>query len=97
MPYIKQADRGRFIDPAKDIATKAECAGDLNYAITAICHFYLKKKGIKYANVNEVIGMLDCCKMELYRKVGAPYEDVKIAENGDVGIILPADLEGKKY
>lgn len=31
-----------------------------------------------------VLGMLECCKMELYRRHVAPYEDEKIIENGDV-------------
>jgi hypothetical protein len=31
-----------------------------------------------------VIGALENCKMELYRRKIAPYEDIKIEENGDV-------------
>jgi hypothetical protein len=41
--------------------------------------------------------MLECCKLELYRKIAAPYEDIKIQENGDVLIIHPDDLTGQKY
>lgn len=97
MPYIKQENRQKFDKAAKEVAQNAECAGDLNYAITVIIHSYLKKKGINYANINEVSGMLSCCNAEFYRRVAAPYEDVKVKENGDVGIIVPSDLEGKKY
>jgi predicted DNA-binding protein with PD1-like motif len=79
------------------LAHDAENAGDLNFILTSIIHTYLKKKGIKYANINEVIGMLECCKLELYRKIAAPYEDIKIQENGDVLIIHPDDLTGQKY
>jgi len=32
----------------------------------------------------DAIGALECAKLELYRRVAAPYEDTKIAENGDV-------------
>jgi hypothetical protein len=39
---------------------------------------------VRYANVNEMIGALECCKLELYRILIAPYEDVKIDENGGV-------------
>ena len=28
--------------------------------------------------------MLECAKLELYRRVAAPYEDEKIDQNGDV-------------
>lgn len=97
MPYIKPENRQQFNDSAKDIAEKATCAGDLNYAITVILHSYLKKKGINYANINEISGMLNCCGAEFYRKIAAPYEDIKITQNGDVGIILDDDLKGKKY
>jgi hypothetical protein len=31
-----------------------------------------------------MIGALECCKLELYRMMAAPYEDDKIAENGGV-------------
>jgi hypothetical protein len=84
MPYIKQSDREKFIDPAKSIANQASCAGDLNYAISLMLHMYINKKGLKYSNLNEVIGMLECCKLEMYRMVTGPYEDTKISENGPV-------------
>lgn len=87
MPYIKQQDREKFNSSAKDIADKASCAGDLNYALTVIIQSYIEKKGLNYANCNEIVGMLDCCKMEFYRKIVAPYEEKKINENGDVSII----------
>lgn len=98
MPYIKQEDRTKFIDSAKDIADKASCAGDLNYAISLLLHMYIDKKGLKYANLNEVIGMLECCKLELYRTVTGPYEDTKITENGTVsGLEAKARLPSTKY
>jgi len=37
-----------------------------------------------YAELNEVIGVLECAKQELYRRVVAPYEDGKAKINGDV-------------
>ncbi len=97
MPYIKKDDRPKFNAAATEIAGKAECAGDLNYAITVILHSYLKRKGVKYANVNELIGMMECCKLELYRKIGAPYEDLKVTQNGDVEVLTHEDVMGKQY
>jgi len=55
--------------------------GDLNYIITRIL------KGsypLRYFNLNRAVGVLECCKLEFYRRVAAPYEDTKIKENGDV-------------
>jgi len=37
-----------------------------------------------YSKINEAIGILECAKLELYRRVAAPYEDVKLRANGDV-------------
>jgi hypothetical protein len=44
----------------------------------------LKAHGTNYALLNELIGVLECAKLELYRRVASPYEDEKIQSNGDV-------------
>ena len=55
--------------------------GELNYIITRI----LKEVyPLRYFNINRAIGVLECCKLEYYRRVAAPYEDTKIEQNGDV-------------
>jgi len=80
MPYIKPERRNAILAGAKP-----QDAGELNFAITVLVDNFLKDKGeIRYSHLNEVIGALDCAKLELYRRVAAPYEDEKIAENGDV-------------
>jgi hypothetical protein len=59
--------------------------GDLNYVLTRTCQAYLKKQVIlNYQAYNDVIGAIECCKLEMYRRLVAPYEEEKIAENGDV-------------
>ena len=80
MPYIKQERREAILagSPPQD-------AGELNFAITTLVDNYLKDKGgIRYSRLNEVVGAMDCAKLELYRRIAAPYEDKKIEENGDV-------------
>ena len=80
MPYIKQERREAILK-----GEKPQDAGELNFAITMLVDNYLKEKGgVRYAQLNEVIGAMDCAKLELYRRVAAPYEDKKIEENGDV-------------
>ena len=61
-------------------------AGDLNYVITQVVRQYLNREGmtINYTQLNEVIGVLECAKLELYRRLAVPYEDKKIIANGDV-------------
>lgn len=97
MPYIKEEDRNRIITTSLDPqsyqrkigirADNVENCGELNYAITVLVQTYLKNKGLRYQNINDVIGALEGAKMELYRKVAVPYEDKKIVENGDVDFI----------
>jgi len=96
MPYIKQQDRKRFthspqklgphssVDLLAETSKQCSNAGDLNYAFTVISQAYLREQGLNYQHINDVVGALEGCKMELYRRVAAPYEDDKIAENGDV-------------
>jgi hypothetical protein len=78
MPYILATDRER-IDAGETPATP----GELNYALTRLCLQYLGDE-FNYQCCNDVIGALECCKLELYRRKVGPYEDTKIALNGDV-------------
>jgi hypothetical protein len=96
MPYIKQEDRVKFENLAKALGTAATCAGDLNYVFTVICHQYIKEKGLRYQNINDIMGALTGTQLEMYRKIVSPYEDIKINENTDIGIILD-DSTKKQY
>jgi len=96
MPYIKLTERSKFyyrpqklgegivIDIAEQTGRVCSSAGDLNYAFTVMAQAYLKEQGLNYQHINDVIGALEGCKMELYRRIAAPYEDLKVKENGDV-------------
>ena len=80
MPYIETKARER-IDGGGAPAT----AGELNYAITRLVDDYLSARGgLRYAHLNEVVGALECAKLELYRRLAVPYEDEKRRETGDV-------------
>lgn len=84
MPYIDPSSRPR-LDPDLDGLALPEGAGELNYAITRLVDRYLEASGdVRYAALNEAVGVLECVKLELYRRVAAPYEDEKAAQNGDV-------------
>jgi hypothetical protein len=81
MPYIKP-DRRPHISL---ISNGPENDGELNYVITeAICEYLKDRGGTNYHNLNGVIGVLECVKQELYRRLVAPYEDYKCRLNGDV-------------
>jgi hypothetical protein len=80
MPYIKQMDREELERGIR----KADTAGELNYVFTLYSLEYIQRKGLSYQHINDVLGALDGAKLEFYRRLAAPYEDKKIAENGDV-------------
>jgi hypothetical protein len=80
MPYIETKARERI-----DGGGAPESAGELNYAVTRLVDSYLVSRGgLRYALLNEAIGALECAKIELYRRLAAPYEDEKRQETGDV-------------
>jgi len=55
--------------------------GELNYVVTKI----LKEiYPLRYFPLNRAIGVLESIKQEFYRRVVAPYEDIKKGESGDV-------------
>jgi len=85
MPYISPDERERI-----DAGRGPETPGQLNYVVSRLIDEYLARKGpIRYGHVNEVVGVLECAKLELYRRIAAPYEDRKLAENGDVYEVAP--------
>ena len=89
MPYVKQEDRKLL-----DQGAKPNSAGELNYMITRLLDDYISRKGgVRYARLNEVVGVLECAKLEIYRRIAGPYEDEKIAENGDVYTISPYRMD----
>jgi len=84
MPYIEQKRRIDLAEDLEAISRKIESCGELNYVITNLCINFLKRKGKNYQNINEVVGVLECAKLEFYRRLAGIYEDSKIISNGDV-------------
>ena len=87
MPYIKSEDRTLYDRQIAELVEKLGAGvvnpGHLNYVITKLIHECLPAR-LSYAHLNEMIGVLDCAKMELYRMVAAPYEDYKREVNGNI-------------
>lgn len=84
MPYIQMVDRQRIEPVIEPMLREAEgySLGELNYIITRLIHTALGRTS--YARIAELTGVLENVKQEFYRRKAAPYEDTKIAENGDV-------------
>ena len=107
MPYIKKELReevdteiNSLVSGLKNLIEDNSSirAGVLNYTITKLIdglYGPLEKAG--YKDYNEAIGMLECCKLEFYRKAAAPYEDLKLRENGAVLDTILEDEDLRKW
>lgn len=87
MPYIAPENRPPWDDALGLVLEQIEhgmTPGDLNYVLTSICHAYVRRRGLNYTHLNDVVGVLEAAKLEFYRRVVAPYEDEKIKLNGDL-------------
>lgn len=85
MPYLNSRRR-IFLEhiATQIIMTNFDAAGELNYLFTLLGKQYVKCMGENYQTYNDIIGALEACKIELYRRKIASYEDKKIQENNDV-------------
>lgn len=82
MPYIIPEDRetmDEIVEHMRDNDVIAD--GDLNYILFAFCKRHVKPS---YHNFKNFIGELRQCAAEIERRLLAPYEDMKIEQNGDV-------------
>jgi len=57
--------------------------GELNYCFTYLLRSIFESEK-NYRNLQRMIGILECCKLELYRVVLSPYEEAKRRERGDI-------------
>jgi len=80
------------INKSDFICSVPKTSGELNYLLTRIIHATMGNE-ISYDKINSMIGVLECCKLELYRKIAAPYEQKKLMENGPVSDLDAKSLE----
>ena len=91
MPYIEQRYRD-LIDPEIDALIDGLRRfdqggtvpdGAINYVFTRILLAFFDQPA-SYFNLERVVGLLECIKMEYMRRVGEPMENMKSIQNGDV-------------
>jgi len=80
MPYIKEESRPKLDRIVEQLPEELK-AGELNYFITKTL---LATKPQSYTDYNALVGVLECVKLEFYRRAISTYEDGKMVENGDV-------------
>lgn len=79
MPYINVNERERLL-----AGGSISNPGELNFVISNSLNRYIRGRDMNYQTLNDAIGALEAAKLELYRRLAVPYEDFKIATNGDV-------------
>lgn len=92
MPYIKPRLRRKYDKTLEELIAEIKIDatvdgrhtidGQVNYVITKILLAIYSPES--YYNYNRAIGVLECAKLEFYRRKIAPYEDMKKLINGDV-------------
>jgi len=87
MPYIKPHNR-EFFDKITDelfriLKITDFSAGEINYVISRLLWKIFESKKC-YSTANALVGVLECIKLEFYRRKILKYEDIKKKENGDI-------------
>jgi hypothetical protein len=88
MPYIGRKDRQQYQELLKSLGEMVPKdrmlrPGHMNYIVSLLIEKVYGKE-LRYADHNEVVGVLNCIALEFYRRKTAPYEDKKIDEEGDL-------------
>jgi hypothetical protein len=93
MPYIDRDQRPKYDDLIARIAAVVSeqpaerRKGHANYVITQLLRRawgVTEPANESYSSYADIIGTLECAKLELYRRWVARYEDGAIARHGDL-------------
>jgi hypothetical protein len=89
MPYIHPDRRANLLRSSISelmAEPKALQTGELNFLISTLV-WSLFESDPCYNKANELLGVLSAVTQEFYRRKVAPYEDIKIQQNGDLDLI----------
>ncbi len=82
MPYI--TPERRRVNKLNLSELEMRTSGELTYLISVLMNEYLKRTGKSYGTMSVVRACAQDASDEFYRRVMLPYENCKLAENGDV-------------
>ena len=95
MPYI-DSDRRKFLESKtyKELLNSVMEMeiGDMNFLISNLVWLRFIKAP-SYSTGNAMVGVLECAKLEFYRKQLAELEDRKIQENGPLLFEMNGDTQ----
>jgi hypothetical protein len=100
MPYLTEDDRAKIDEHINGLLevlleTNVSVPGGLNYAICRVADGVTAAKGESYSIYNTLLGSVEAAKLEIYRRLVAPYEDEKCNSNGEVFQTLDPKDEGQ--
>ena len=94
MPYIKAEQRAVLDVPLSDLKVAIAhldmegvgLDGVLNYLISTLVADGLHPTPTpwSYADIARAVAVFECAKLEFYRRVAGPKEDVAVRDNGDI-------------
>lgn len=84
MPYIHPDRRELFDDPLAEIASNVMTEGEFNYCVYKLATLITARMGESYDVLSMCGSAMEHAKLEWYRRRVAPYEDMKIEQNGDI-------------
>ena len=81
-----------MVDPLTDLidaiftneANGVGVAGQVNFIISVLVNSLWQGTKANYAGLNELMGAIECAKLEIYRRLAGPYEEKAAKRNGDV-------------
>ena len=82
MPAIGQSRRHLFDRSAEDLGHSADCAEDLQYLLSVIFETYIARHGLRYQQLNDIMGALSGAEKEFFEHVVSPYEAHAREKNG---------------
>ena len=84
MPYIAPKLRPPIDAALEGLVDVLGDTSELNYAFTRLIKDVVLGGEPRYRDFERAIGLLECCKLELYRAQVGRYEEKKLGENGRV-------------
>ena len=99
MPYLTEDARAQLDEHINGLLkvlleTDVSVPGGLNYAICRVADGVIAAKGESYSQYNNLLGSVEAAKLEIYRRMVAPYENAKSYQNGEVFTITPLGPSG---
>lgn len=83
MPYIKSYVRKNLDPSINDLVEKINESGELCYVVYKLL-IELTSNKYNFETMSKLLSEVECAKLEFYRRVIAPHEDLKIEDNGDI-------------